>query len=56
MLELEPVTKFKKEAFSRWLKDKDRQRYANSLITNYEEGMTAEQILEEELQPRQEVY
>jgi hypothetical protein len=35
MLELEPVTKFRKEAFSRWLKDKDKQRLANSHITNY---------------------
>jgi hypothetical protein len=35
MLELEPVTKFRKEAFSKLLKDKDKNRFANSNISNY---------------------
>jgi hypothetical protein len=40
MLELEPVTKFKKEAFSKWLKDKDRNKFANANSAYFEHGLT----------------
>lgn len=40
MLQLEPVTKFRKEAFSKWLKDKDKNKLRNSQSADFETALT----------------
>lgn len=40
MLELQPVTKFRKEAYSKLLKDKDKNRFNNTQSIHSADGLT----------------
>lgn len=39
MLELEPVTKYRKEAYSKYLKDKDKNKLRKSQTVEFDGGM-----------------